>query len=943
MSESITRNDDRISRLTPLQQATLALKTMRRELDRAEAMQYEPVAVVGMACRFPGGVNSPEEYWNLLRKGVNAVTEVPAERWDVNQYYDPDPNSPGKSYARHGAFLRKIEWFDPHLFGISPREAHSIDPQQRLLLEVSWEALEHSAHAPDRLRGSQTGVFIGIAGNEYLQILRREFEDLGEMDAYAGTGNLQSAAAGRIAFLLGLHGPAIVVDTACSSSLVSVQLACQSLRSHGCDLALAGGVNLMLSPEASVFLCRGGALSPDGQCKTFDALADGYVRGEGCGMVVLKRLSDAVASGNRILALVRGAAVNHDGSSSGFTVPNGLAQEAVIRKALDNARVDPLEISYVEAHGTGTSLGDPIEMRALAAVLCTDRPAGSPLAVGSVKTNIGHLESAAGIASLIKVVLALQHKEIPPHLHFRSLNPHIELNGAPVRIPLVLQPWESSKRIACVGAFGLSGTNCHAVVEEPPPVTEMDVPEDCPAFVLPLSARNEKSARELAARFADHLDRHPGDRLDDVCRTAGSGRSHFQHRLVVTAQNREEMRDRLTAAAAGAQSPGVIENASSRAPLLAFLFTGQGSQYARMGRQLSDTQPVFRSALERCSDGLGPIAGRSLLSVIFPTDGDDEAIHQTIYTQPALFSIEFALTELWRSWGIQPSAVMGHSVGEYVAACVAGAVGLEDALRLILKRAELMHSLPPGGAMASIYAGEKQVADAMRAEASRVSIAALNGPSNTVISGDRASVIRICQRLEQIDIRCQLLNVSNAFHSPLMDPVLDEFEREAGRCAWFEPSITLVSNLTGDVAPSLSPGYWRRHLREAVRFQHGVQTLERLGYRHFLEIGPTPVLVGMARGCVKAPLELAVSSLRRGRPDWPQMMESLAALYSRGAPIDWQRVNWHASRNLEPRHSLALPFYPFQRERYWIDNPKRKAASTSSVVAADPTPDCIRI
>ncbi|HEV2147238.1 MAG TPA: polyketide synthase, partial [Longimicrobiaceae bacterium] len=555
MSDTPQRPDARAM----LERAYLELRTARARLASLEQARTEPIAIVGMACRFPGGADTPERFWEILRDGVDAVRTVPADRWDADALYDPDPAAPGKMYTREGGFVDDVQGFEPEFFGISPREALTMDPQQRMLLEVSWEALERAGLAPSGLQGSRTGVFVGIGITDYAQRHIRS-GDPDRIDPYAGTGTHLSVAAGRIAYALGVHGPTLSVDTACSASLVSVHLACQSLRGGEADLALAGGVNLVLSPESHVYLSRVRALSPDGRCKTFSAAADGYGRGEGCGMIALKRLSDARRDGDRVLAVIRGSAVNHDGPSSGLTVPNGLAQQAVLRAALENAGVGPAEVGYVEAHGTGTPLGDPIEVDSLAAVMGEGRPADAPLAVGSVKTNVGHLEAAAGIAGLIKAVLALQHEEIPPHLHLGERNPHVEWDSLPITIPTERTPWPRNgrRRLAGVSSFGLSGTNAHVVLEEAP-VPEAAEPADAPRppFVLPLSAKSEEALAALVGRMEQHLAEHPEQDAADVCFTAATGRSHFAHRLALVGSDAEELRARLAEHGAGGDPVGL--------------------------------------------------------------------------------------------------------------------------------------------------------------------------------------------------------------------------------------------------------------------------------------------------------------------------------------------------------------------------------------------------
>ncbi|MBW4454228.1 MAG: polyketide synthase dehydratase domain-containing protein [Nostoc indistinguendum CM1-VF10] len=702
---------ENLEQLSPLQRAALAIKEMQSKLDKIERKKTEPIAIIGMSCRFPGGANDPESFWQLLHDGVDAIQDIPSSRWDVNAHYNANPEASGKMYVRQGGFLDvAVDEFDGQFFNISPREAASMDPQQRLLLEVSWEALENAVQAPDKLTGSKTGVFIGICNSDYSQLLQPL--GLSSIDVYSATGNVFSIAAGRLSHLLGLHGPTLALDTSCSSSLVSVHLACQSLRSQECDLALAGGVNLMLSPQGTIAMSRMRALAVDGRCKTFDATADGYGRGEGCGIVILKRLSDAIADGDNILALIRGGAINHDGHSSGLTVPNGLAQRAVIREALGNAKVDAAQISYVEAHGTGTALGDPIEVRTLGAVLGKGRPKEQPLIVGSVKTNIGHLEPAAGVASLIKVVLAMQHGEIPPHLHLTKVNPHISLQENNLKVPTTATPWTvtaGERRIAGISAFGMSGTNAHLILEEAP-VRQVVVAElERSRHLLTLSAKSAAALKKLASRFENYITAHPSTSLANICFTANTGRSHFDYRLAVVAESSTQLRQHLNAFVT---EPQPVLQPCNHQPKIAFLFTGQGSQYIGKGRQLYEQAPIFRQALDECDQLLRPLLERSLLSILYPQPGNTLALEEAAYAQPALFALEYALAKLWQSWGIEPTAVIGQGVGEYVAACIAGVFSLKDALRLICHRqfvdnfaaiaAEVTYSVPNIGIVSSL-------------------------------------------------------------------------------------------------------------------------------------------------------------------------------------------------------------------------------------------------
>jgi malonyl CoA-acyl carrier protein transacylase len=926
------RISERASHLSPLKRALLALEEMQAKLDAIEHSKAEPIAIICMGCRFPGGANNPEAFWQVLRDGVDAITEVPSDRWDVDAYYDPDPDAPGKMYTRYGGFLDEVDKFDAEFFGISPREAVSMDPQQRLLLEVSWEALENAGLVPDKLGGSQTGVFVGVMENDYSK-LHLKADDSTCIGAYYVTGNHFSFTAGRISYILGLQGPSIAVDTACSSSLVAIHLACQSLRSGECNLALSGGVNLLLSPELHIAMCKFKALAPDGRCKSFDAAADGFGQGEGCGVVVLKRLSDALADGDNILALIRGSAINHDGPSSGLTVPNGLAQQVLIRKALANAGVQPAQVSYVEAHGTGTFLGDPIEVRALGAVLGEGRSENKRLIIGSAKTNLGHLDSAAGVVGLIKVVLSLHHEEIPPHLHFKEINPHISLDEVPVTIPTRRIPWPAGNkpRIAGVSSFGFSGTNAHVVVEEAPAAQPAQPQVERPLHLLNLSAKSEDALRELAGRFERHLAAQPSASLADICFTANTGRAHFAHRLAVVAESSAQMRAKLAAFTAQQEPASVLNGQVEGAeqPKVAFLFTGQDSQYAGMGRQLYDTQPAFRQTLDRCDELVRPYLEQPLLSVLYPEPGSPSLLNETAYTQPALFALEYALAELWRSWGIEPAVVMGHSVGEYVAACVAGVFSLEDGLKLIAERGRLMQALPKDGMMAAVFADEEQVAAAVSPYAELVSIAAANGPKNIVISGERNAMRAVLENLHAKEVKTQRLNVSHAFHSPLMEPILDTFEQTASQLQFKAPRIPLISNLTGRMLkPDEIPdaAYWRRHIREAVRFSAAIETLFEQGYELFLEIGPSPTLLGIGRGCIPDAEQAGVwlPSLRKSRADWQQILESLGMLYVRGVEVDQAGFDRDYARG---RRRVVLPTSPFQRKRYWLEGTEHDARS----------------
>lgn len=903
------------------QRILLALKEARAKLEAAEAAKSEPIAIVGMGCRFPGGANSPESFWELLREGREAIREVPPERWDIDAYYDPNPDAPGKMYARQAAFLDvPLEQFDPQFFEIAPREAANLDPQQRLLLEVSWEALENAGIAADQLKGSKTGVFVGINTTDYAQ-LQVESQGIAGLDAYSFTGTTLSVAAGRLAYFLGLQGPALALDTACSSSLVAVHLACQSLRDGECSAAIAAGVNLMLSPQTSVVLSRMRALAPDGRCKTFEAAADGYGRGEGGGAVVLKRLRDALAVGDAILAVIRGSAINHDGASSGLTVPNGLAQQDLIRAALADAKLAPSQIGYLEIHGTGTALGDPIEIEASGAVLGEGRDPENPLVLGSVKRHIGHLEAAAGIAGLIKVVLALKHQVLLGTGDLGPLNPTVDWERLPIALPAANRDWQmpaAQSRSAAISSFGMSGTNAHLILEEAPLPALPAAAAERPLQLLALSAKSEPALRALAERYACYLASHPEVSLADACFTANGGRSPFPYCLTALAESSDQLARQLKAFAAGGESLNLWQGKRAGSlPKLAFLFTGQGSQYLGMGRQLYETQPTFRAALERCAEILERDLDQPLLAILYPQAASSQSkLDQTAYTQPALFALEYALYQLWQSWGIEPVAVMGHSLGEYVAACAAGVFSLEDGLKLVAARGRLMQALPPNGTMVSVLAGGEAVAAALAAAGENVAIAAFNAPESTVISGADAGIERLVGILTAQGIKTTPLNVSHAFHSSLMEPMLAEFERVAAEISYHQPHTALISNVTGQLADAAiaTPDYWCRHIRQPVQFQAGMAALHQLGCEIFLECGAKPVLLGMGRACLPEG-GVWLPSLRPGEADWTPMLQSLGELSVRGATVDWRGFDQDY-----PRRKLPLPTYPFQREAYWCSH-----------------------
>jgi myxalamid-type polyketide synthase MxaB len=882
--------------------------------------EQEPLAIVGMSCRF-AGAESLDAFLRLLRFQGDGIVEVPAERWITKELYDPNPATPGKTTSRWLGALKNVDQFDAGFFNITPREAKCMDPQQRLLLETAWEAFEHAGLASERFVGSRTGVYVGIGGYDYSNLLCKSDNHLVAIEAYTGTGNAHSIAANRISYAFDLRGPSMAVDTACSSGLLALHLACQAIRSGECDMALAGAVNLVLSPEVTVAFSKANMLSPEGRCKSFDDSADGYVRGEGCAVLVVKRLADAQRDGDRVLAVLHGTAANQDGRTNGITAPSGPAQQEVIQNALRRSGVTPEQVGYLETHGTATPLGDPIELNALKEVFSDRGPEGAPCYFGSVKSNIGHTETVSGLAGVIKVALMMQQRELFPQVHLQALNHRIELAGSPLCPSLERKPWPDiqGRRLAGVSSFGFGGTNVHVVLEEPSPVTPPAARTDRPLHLLTLTAKTEPSLKELAQRYRNALRPLDARHTADFCFTANAGRTPFAHRLALVGSTGEQLAEQLEAWLAG-QKIATIQAGQVKAaqmPKVAFLFTGQGSQSVGMARRLYETSEQFRATIDRCDAILRPRLGESLVSILYGTAGQPGRIDRTAITQPALFAIEYALAELWMSWGIRPAAVMGHSVGEYVAACIAGCFTLEEGLQLIAERGRLMNALPAGGTMAAVFAPEADVASLVERFADRVSVAAVNGPESVVIAGEAAAVESILAELKGRGVRSQPLKVSHAFHSPLMEPMLDEFTAIAAKITFQPPQLPLVSNLTGKAlaqGESLSAEYWRKHVRQAVRFSEGVETLVGMGCDVFVEVGPAPHLSSMGRRIAAAAEKPWVISLRPGCDDWQQMLTGLATLYVHGSPVSWQAFDKPYSRAKQ-----ALPSYPFQRQRYWLE------------------------
>ena len=910
--------------LTPLQRAFLALEETRAELAAVEAQQREPIAVVGIGCRFPGGISGPADYWSLLNDARSGVRTVPASRWDHTPFFDTNSDRPGTTYAQHAGFLdARVDEFDAQFFGISPREAAAMDPQQRLLLEVAWEALEHAGIAPDRFAGSATGVFIGVTASDYAQLQLRG-GTLSDIDAHYASGIAHSIASGRLSYLLGLQGPSLSIDTACSSSLVSVHLACQSLRGGECDAALAAGVNLILTPESFIAFARTHMLARDGRCKPFDASADGFVRGEGCGVVVMKRVSDAITNGDRILAVIRGSAVNQDGASASLTAPNGPAQEAVIRRALSQAVLKPADVQFVEAHGTGTSLGDPIELRALGAVYgATRRGDGDDLVVGSVKANFGHLEASAGIASLIKAVLALGAARIPGQLHIETPTPYVDWPALHLRLPpRGGEVWPTSTtRRAAVSSFGFSGTNAHVIVEQAPALQlPATVVHDRPVQIIPIAARSASGVRELATNYSPCI--IDTDTLRDVAHTASVGRAQLSGaRAAVVCTTPAAAIASLALIAGGEQ---IALHAAGSAARAAFLCTGQGSQSAGMARELYDSAPIFRASIDASAAVLATVwSGPSLLDVLYG-DSAEALLVDARYVQPAIIAVELALAALWRSWGVEPVVVAGHSLGEYAAAAIAGVMTEADALRLVAARGRLMAALPAVAcAMTSVRASITMTQNALGREfGNAVELAADNGPTQCVLTGLTADIERAEAVLrERLGVECRrLIATTNAFHSRYIEPMLDAFEREARAIPFEAPAIPVSWNLGRSVLAShLAPdaSYWRRQTREAVQFGDAITSLRERGVTHAIELGPHPVLTALVDAADDPQLPVGVASLRRGRGSWETIASGVAQWWTAGGTLDWVKFDAPYARR-----TIALPTYPFARKRHWLSYAK---------------------
>ncbi|WP_159391089.1 type I polyketide synthase, partial [Streptomyces viridochromogenes] len=902
----------------------------------------EPVAIVAMGCRFPAGVGSPEELWELVAKGVDAVADFPTDRgWDLDALYDPDPDNPGTSYARRGAFLDDVAGFDADFFGISPREALAMDPQQRLMLEISWETLERAGIDPTSLRGGDVGVFTGVNTQDYALRLHRMPESV---EGHRITGASNAVVSGRVSYFLGLEGPAVTLDTACSSSLVALHLAAQSLRSGESSLALAGGVTVMAGPDAFVDFSRQRGLSPDGRCKAFAATADGTGWAEGAGVLVLERLSDAVRNKRRIWGVVRGSAVNQDGASNGLTAPNGPSQQRVIRRALATAGLTGADVDAVEAHGTGTTLGDPIEAQALIATYGQDHDAEQPLWLGSVKSNIGHTQAAAGVAGVIKMVMAMQHGVLPRTLHVDEPTPQVDWSAGHVELLTEALPWPENDRPrrAAVSGFGVSGTNAHVILEQGPSeaAEETEAGAD-PAAVLPwlLSAQSADALAEQAARLAAFVRSRPDVDPAAVARGLLTTRALLDHRAVAVGADRERLLASLDALAERRPLPEGTARGVRGPGRLAFLFTGQGSQRLGMGRELYEHHRVYRESFDALCAALdrqlADHVPHRLRDVVFAAPGSPEAapLDSTVYAQAALFATETALYRLYESWGVRPDVLAGHSIGEVSAAHVAGVLSLEDAAALVAARGRLMQSVSADGAMVAVDATEDEVLPFVTGQPGAVAVAAVNGPTSVVLSGDTETVTRIAEELAARGHRTRRLRVSHAFHSPHMDAMLDEFGDVVAGLTLLPPALPMVSNVTGRAATSeqlCSPRYWVEHVRRTVRFSDGLTALFEQDVTTFLELGPGGVLTSLAERAAgdRGGAVLSVPALYRESDETVSVVAALAQLHVRGVPVGWEALFEGAGSE-----TADLPTYPFQHRRFWLDDASSAEGAENAVGA----------
>lgn len=875
--------------------------------------QKEPIAIIGIGCRYPGGVNGPESFWQLLVNEVDAITNIPPDRVDVAPYYDPELAAPGKIASSQGGFLEDVDKFDASFFGISPREANFMDPQQRLLLETAWEALEDAGQLPENLKVSKTGIFMGVWTDDYTEKMYKAIDDI---NLYVTTGGGRYAASGRLSYFFGFQGPSLTVDTACSSSLVTVHLACQSLREGESTLALAGGVNIILEPSVSIGYSRSKMLSPDGRSKFGDAKANGYVRSEGVGMVVLKRLSDAIADGDRIYAVIRGSAVNNDGRSSELLVAPGVqSQIRLLEEAYENAGVNPSQVGYVEAHGTGTPVGDPVELEALGTVLSQNRDASRACRVGSVKTNFGHTEAASGVAGLIKVALILKNKAIPASLHFKEPNPKVPWSALRLEMQTKLGPWPEAAQpaIASVNSFGITGTNAHVVLEEAPQ-TSQPVKETTPrAYLLPLSGKTSQALRAYAESLVTLLSKSDALALDDLGYTMSRRRTHHIERLAVAGKTAQELVDQLSAYLQKSRLPAANGQGKTSQQGPVFVFSGQGAQWLGMGRELMELEPVFKETICDIDRLLAKYVDWSLMEELLAPE-EKSRLAETEVAQPAIFAIQLGLTALWKSWGIHPKAVVGHSVGEIAAAYVAGVLSLEDAVRVVYHRSRLMQRVTGQGKMAAVGLSPEQ-AEELAKQYTGLSVGAVNSPISTVLSGNEEALQEILASLTAKGTFARMLPVNYAFHSPVMDSLTDELTNALEGINILPANLPLYSTVRGERSKDhdYNAEYWARNIRQPVLFSPAIKASLADRFDTFVEVSPHPVLFDSIGQCFEKDTQgTVVATLVRNKPEHGTLLNSLCALYKLGYDLDWD--------NLYPTGSVvSLPGYPWQRERYWFD------------------------
>ncbi|VAX27809.1 Polyketide synthase modules and related proteins, partial [hydrothermal vent metagenome] len=893
----------------------------------------EPIAIIGLGCRFPGSSNCPQEFWNLLSQGKDAITEVPADRWNVENYYSPNPKAPGKMTTRWGGFIDSMKEFDARFFEISPREAIQMDPQQRILLECVWQALEDGGQVPERLAGTPVGVFLGVSGWEYQSYLKL---DLHAIEGQTVSGVALSVGANRISYIFDFKGPSLITDTACSSSLVAAHLACQSIWNGESTMAITGGVNAILVPDVTVGLGKGGMLSPDGRCKSFDAAGNGYVRGEGAGIAVLKPLSKALADKDPVYALILSSTSNQDGRTWAMPVPNGESQKTLLRKGCATAGISPRQIQYLEAHGTGTPLGDPIEANAQGEVLSENRPADDVCYMGSVKSNIGHLESASGIAGLMKVVLALKNKQIPPNLHFNQPHPEIDFEKLQLQVPKELIPWPEtdSPALASINSFGFGGTNANLILQEFPRPDDSSLPENRSTgdafFCLPVSARSQDALKDFARLYLDFFsakDDWAASDLQDVCYTASLRRSHHDHRFAITGPSVQELKEGLQAFLNDDKHHGLsagkkiaVDKSGKEKPKIAFVFSGQGPQWWAMGRQLAEQEPVFCATLKKCDELFSQHADWSLWEELMAQESRSK-INETHLTQPALFSIQVALADLWRSWGIEPSAVIGHSIGEAAAAYVAGIYSLEDAARIVYHRGRWLHKMAGKGKMAVVGIPEGKAESMLKDWGSQISLAAVNSPKSVTVSGDPDALEKLMAPLAEKEIFCRYLHVNYAFHSHQMDLVREDLMQSLNGLKCQSGTIPFYSTVRGksECGDQMGADYWWDNVRNPVRFFKATEELVQDGFTTFLELSPHPVLGANISECLSHLKRqgTVLPSLKHKEDDRKVMVTSLSNLYSLGRSIDWNPVFPDGGR------CVSLPYYPWQREPYWHEREEK--------------------